>query len=58
MYVAEIERTIYNGVLGQIPPVSGLGPRTLPNGTVDGLEVGIRHFALLHKKKMASKKTQ
>lgn len=53
-YVVEIEKTIFNGILGQIPPVTGLGPRRLPNGTVDGVEVGIRpvttpptHFVFL-----------
>ena len=43
-YVGEIERTLLNGVISQLPPA------TLPNATQ--YPNGIRQFALLHKKKM------
>ena len=58
--MAEIERTLFNGVISQIPPVTGVGvnrvdPKAGRGGNwshIDGTIVGIRQFAVLHRQKM------
>ena len=53
-YPAEIERVILNGIISQIPPKDAVGPARpqFGNATLGFDVVGIRQFALLHKKKM------